>query len=948
MKKALLAVLILTVLLATLHYASASDVTRSFSSTSVDYKEDIAVTLDVDVTGSETLYAIIEQVPSNWLIHSYWDTSNYCSSEVCGNITSTCGVSPCANRACDLSTGSYCNSGTWETSNYCDALRCGNFTSTCGVSPCSNNACDIVNKQWCNQGTWTSSNYDQECSSVDSERCYMTGSICTNVCSNNACDVNIGTRCFADTDGGRTIESGYIKWVVPSGAQDTTYSYAVRAPDQENTYLFTGEYIFEGMPTEDITLGQTSVTVNNPCADVDGDTYDNCNIGEPGDDGKVIDCDDDPGQCGSACNPGITEGAPGQEDQHCDGYDNDCVGGIDQHTKTCGSDVGECSVGWQRCDAGLWGTCNDEQGPDTEICNTLDDDCDGTIDDVSDPSTCQCYDGGTPYVNELCPLNNIDDDCNSLIDDVNCGCSPGAEQPCDLQLGVCSGSNETCPAGGMWLGCNESVYLSFNPNYQEGNESTCDGLNNDCDSQTDEDVTTEYYRDQDGDGYGDLADTTDDCTQPGGYVSNSQDCDDTNTSINPDATEVCNGVDDNCDSNVDFLLIPGDLGCTGPIVVTNIYYDGSTTDFGAVSDFSDIPSMTMERTEYGKIVFTENINITFSINIDPPSTIIEYNKAMINATRLPMLNKSASISLYNITLNNPTILRDGSECSSSVCTLIDYINDVFEFSVTRFSEYSTQGRCDDGTWYDQCVFDRTGNDGDRPAYCEDGTIVNRASACGCPSGQTPSGEDCVTPSTNGNGGNGNGGGSGCFEGQTNDCNPSGLTAGVCSAGVQTCSGGLWSSCVGAVEPSDEVCDGLDNDCDGETDESLDCLCFHGDTRPCGSSMGICEEGRSTCNLGVWGGCYGGVPAEVVENCSNNLDDDCDGEINNGCENIAQTCFNGILNDNEDGVDCGGVCLKPCPLPFEIPSYTGLLLIIAGLVVLFVIVLLDLWKAKRGY
>lgn len=58
-----------------------------------------------------------------------------------------------------------------------------------------------------------------------------------------------------------------------------------------------------------------------------------------------------------------------------------------------------------------------------------------------------------------------------------------------------------------------------------------------------------YYRDQDGDGYGNPSDSISTCAPiPEGYVSNALDCDDSDPSVNPAASEICNdGVDNNCD-----------------------------------------------------------------------------------------------------------------------------------------------------------------------------------------------------------------------------------------------------------------------------------------------------------------------------------------------------------------------------------------------------------------
>ena len=62
--------------------------------------------------------------------------------------------------------------------------------------------------------------------------------------------------------------------------------------------------------------------------------------------------------------------------------------------------------------------------------------------------------------------------------------------------------------------------------------------------------STTYYADTDGDGYGNAASTTVACTQPAGFVSNSTDCNDSNNAINPEATEICNTADDDCDGQI--------------------------------------------------------------------------------------------------------------------------------------------------------------------------------------------------------------------------------------------------------------------------------------------------------------------------------------------------------------------------------------------------------------
>ncbi len=63
--------------------------------------------------------------------------------------------------------------------------------------------------------------------------------------------------------------------------------------------------------------------------------------------------------------------------------------------------------------------------------------------------------------------------------------------------------------------------------------------------------TINYYADADGDGYGNASSTQATCSQPEGYVSNNSDCNDNSSSVNPGASELCNNSDDNCNSQID-------------------------------------------------------------------------------------------------------------------------------------------------------------------------------------------------------------------------------------------------------------------------------------------------------------------------------------------------------------------------------------------------------------
>ena len=81
-------------------------------------------------------------------------------------------------------------------------------------------------------------------------------------------------------------------------------------------------------------------------------------------------------------------------------------------------------------------------------------------------------------------------------------------------------------------------------------DDTCDGFDDDCDGLPDDDAATlDYYRDLDGDGFGDPGQVVTDCSAlpPTGCVALAGDCDDSNAGANPAASEICDGIDNNCD-----------------------------------------------------------------------------------------------------------------------------------------------------------------------------------------------------------------------------------------------------------------------------------------------------------------------------------------------------------------------------------------------------------------
>ncbi len=126
--------------------------------------------------------------------------------------------------------------------------------------------------------------------------------------------------------------------------------------------------------------------------------------------------------------------------------------------------------------------------------------------------------------------------------------------------------------------------------------------------------------------------------------------------------------------------------------------NGSSKDFNESSyeDIKNLSDVSLEKTGRGKILFNEALNLTDDKNpeddeLDIDSHInISSNFIGINTTALPNFNKSATLSLYDLTFANPRILRNGEPCSAAICTKIEYSGGVLVFNVTSFSNYSSE------------------------------------------------------------------------------------------------------------------------------------------------------------------------------------------------------------------------------------------------------------------
>ncbi len=209
--------------------------------------------------------------------------------------------------------------------------------------------------------------------------------------------------------------------------------------------------------------------------------------------------------------PDASEVSPDATDSWYDGVDQDCAGDDDFDQDR----DGVASDSWEQRDGSVGGDCDDEDPAiSPEVLETW-------------------YDG----VDQNCDGNDGDQDGDGYwADDYDGRVLAAGGKPLDVPKGF----------GGDCDDLDSATYPAA--------AEYCDGVDSDCDGEVDEDdaldVST-WYVDTDGDGYGDWSFSDTDCYQPKGWVSDATDCEDSDATINPAGTELCDGLDNDCDGATD-------------------------------------------------------------------------------------------------------------------------------------------------------------------------------------------------------------------------------------------------------------------------------------------------------------------------------------------------------------------------------------------------------------
>jgi hypothetical protein len=613
----------------------------------------------------------------------------------------------------------------------------------------------------------------------------------------------------------------------------------------------------------------------------------------------------DGGDCADA-DPAVHPGAA----ESCNGLDDDCDGATDDEGAAgCKARFldedgdGYGAIGASKCLCGPTGSWTATQGGDcddtdpashpkaAELCDGRDNDCDGATDE--DGSTqCRIF------------FRDGDGDGHGVSSDSLCLCGPSGEY--------------TALAGGDCDDTNAAVH--------PGAAEACNGKDDDCDGATDEPNASgckPYFVDGDGDGFG-TGDASCRCGPGGGFTAaKAGDCDDVKAEVFPGAAEACNGSDDDCDGATDEA---GAAGCS------DHWRDTDGDGFGDGKK----PKLCLcgpdPAADYTAVLAGDCDDLKPLVHPGAAETCDGLDEDCDGATDEDFPNKGkacdgvdsdacangtytcradgAGVECVNETVTNrvetcngkdddcdgltdedfpdkdkPCDGPDSDGCKNGIFTCradgtgVECASETVKNLVEMCNNKDDD--CDGATDEDFPDKGRT-CDGDDSDSCANGTFTCRFDG---------SGVECVNESVKNLVETCNGLDDDC-DGKTDEDWPTkgkacdGPDADSCATGTLICrQDGTALECAGDVPSGPELCNGKDDDCDGLTDEG-----FPDKGLPCdGIDTDACKNGTFTCRAdGTGTECVNESAVNLVETC-NGKDDDCDGKTDEDYPDLGKAC-----------------------------------------------------------
>jgi hypothetical protein len=581
-----------------------------------------------------------------------------------------------------------------------------------------------------------------------------------------------------------------------------------------------------------------------------------CGVGACEKNGKLA-CED--GAIIEDCEPG----SPAADDAKCDGKDNDCDGEVDEDYASeeieCG--VGACiQVGISACvDGKEIEECEPLPAPEDMLdeCDGIDIDCDGKVDEDHASIPTECGQGGCAAEGEwACEDGLIVDTCEekaAAADDSKCD---GVDNDCDGETDEEFTSKETtcgegvCAAFGV-TSCEDGVLIDscvagdpISPTDED-----CNGVDEDCDGDADDDYPA--------------IPTT--CGVGGCAAEGAIDCvdgevKDTCVEKAPAADDSkCDGIDNDCDDQVDEDAHPVEITCgNGPCIAVGIQtcVDGAPVDDCTPSEpavFEDLTCDGIDEDCDGKV------DEDFPVEV----TACESADGCVGAGELTCKKGQLHDSCQPPVKQADDTLCDGidNDCDGSV-----------DEDFAPYAIECGEGVCRQGGF----------------VQCQNGEVVENCAPLPSPApvdavcdgldedcdGEVD--EDFATEISN------------CGYGV---CAAQGETSCVDGKLIDTCEPGL------AVAFVDDACDGLDVDCDGETDED-----FVEEKAFCG--VGACAAtGAFECQAGVVVQVC--EPGQPTDEACDRIDNDCDGYVDEGLASGNFAVTQGLKTEYASVVESGG-------------------------------------------